>query len=155
MSQQKLAHVDHLVPWKASVALSLIGYPEDVARAMAYVSGDTIICADAESAHAVTFGAKVRSVTPNGDVYDPSWTLSGGAPPSGSGMFLRVQELLDAEKACDQARARLAELERGEEAGRDRRDRWKMFSRDVEMKEHELKLLDEQIGGSNAARVRE
>lgn len=122
---------------------------------MTYVFGDTIICADAESANAVTFGAKVRSVTLNGDVYDPSGTLSGGAPPSGSGVLLRVQELLDAERKLDQAQARLAELVRGEEAGRERRERWKKLSRDVEIKEHELRLLDEQIGGSNAARVRE
>lgn len=122
---------------------------------MAYVFGDTIICADAESANAVTFGAKVRSVTLNGDVYDPSGTLSGGAPPSGSGMLLRVQELLEAERGLDQAQARLAESERGEGAGRERRERWKKLSRDVEIKEHELRLLDEQIGGSNAARVRE
>lgn len=121
---------------------------------MAYVFGDAIICADAESANAVTFGAKVRSVTLNGDVYDPSGTLSGGAPPSGSGMLLRVRELLEAEKRLDQAMTRLAELERGEGAGRERRERWKKLSRDVEIKEHELRLLDEQIGGSNAARVR-
>ena len=153
-SPQKLAQDEHLAPGKASVALSLIGYPDEVARAMAFVFGDTIICADADSANAVTFGAKVRSVTLNGDVYDPSGTLSGGAPPSGSGMLLRVQELLEAEKKLDQAKARLAELERGEGAGREKRERWKKLSRDVEIKEHELRLLDEQIGGSNAARVR-
>ncbi|KAF9233061.1 condensin complex subunit SMC2 [Melanogaster broomeanus] len=145
LSAQKLAQVEQLAPGKANVALSLIGYPNEVARAMAYVFGDTIICADAESANAVTFGAKVRSVTLNGDVYDPSGTLSGGAPPSGSGMLLRVQELLDAEKKLDEARARLVELERGEQAGRERRERWK--------KKHEVHLLEEQLGGSNAARL--
>ncbi|KAN0078383.1 RecF/RecN/SMC [Tylopilus felleus] len=153
LSAQRLAQVENLAPGKANVALSLIGYPDEVARAMAYVFGDTIICADAESANAVTFGAKVRSVTLNGDVYDPSGTLSGGAPPSGSGTLSRVQELLDAERRLEQAQARLAELEKGQGAGRERRERWKKFSRDVEMKEHELRLLDEQIGGSNAARL--
>ncbi|KAF9220656.1 condensin complex subunit SMC2 [Gyrodon lividus] len=153
LSAQRLAQVEQLAPGKANVALSLIGYPDEVARAMAYVFGDTIICADAESANTVTFGAKVRSVTFNGDVYDPSGTLSGGAPPSGSGMLLRVQELLDAEKKLDRARAGLTELERGEGAGRDRRERWKKLSRDVEIKEHEVRLSEEQLGGSNAARL--
>ncbi|KAF8837161.1 condensin complex subunit SMC2 [Paxillus ammoniavirescens] len=153
LSAQRLAQVEQLAPGKANVALSLIGYPDDVARAMAYVFGDTIICADAESANTVTFGAKVRSVTLNGDVYDPSGTLSGGAPPSGSGMLLRVQELLDAEKKLDQAKRRLGELERGEEAGRERREKWKKLSRDVEIKEHEARLVEEQLGGSNAARL--
>ncbi|KAH7886786.1 condensin complex subunit SMC2 [Phlebopus sp. FC_14] len=153
LTAQKIAQVEQLAPGKANVALSLIGFPDEVARAMAYVFGDTIICADAESANAVTFGAKVRSVTLNGDVYDPSGTLSGGAPPSGSGTLLRVQELLDAEKRLEQAKGRLVELERGAEAGRERRERWRKLSREVEIKEHEVTLLEEQLGGSNAARV--
>ena len=121
---------------------------------MAYVFGDTIVCADADSANAVTFGAKVRSVTLNGDLYDPSGTLSGGAPPSGSGVLLKVQEVSEAEKRLDEAKARFAELERGESAGRERRERWKKLTRDIEIKEHDLRLLDEQLEGSNAARVR-
>ncbi|KAG9312704.1 condensin complex subunit SMC2 [Chiua virens] len=128
---QRLAQVDRLSQGTANVALSLIGYPNEVARAMAYVFGDTIVCADAKSANAVT----------------------GGAPPSGNGMLLRVQELVEAERSLEQANTRLAELERAEGASRDRRERWKKLSRDVEIKEHELSLLNEQIGGSNAAKL--
>ncbi|KAG6336423.1 hypothetical protein ID866_2666 [Astraeus odoratus] len=153
LSAQKLAHVSQLAHDKAHPALSLIGYPDEVARAMAYVFGDTIVCADAQTANAVTFGAKVRSVTLAGDSYDPSGTLSGGAPPTGSGVLIRVQELQDAERRVKEAQDRLRELERGEEAGRDRRERWKSLTRELEIKEHEAKLLDEQLGGSNAAKL--
>lgn len=126
-----------------------------MANAIAYVFSDTLICDDAESAKRVTFSRDVgvRSVTLEGDVYDPSGTLSGGSAPSGSGVLIQVQELLEAESRLNEARKKLQLLEA--EEGRSKKDRedWKVLKRDLEMKEHELKLLEGQIEGSNAARV--
>ncbi|KAH7922255.1 condensin complex subunit SMC2 [Leucogyrophana mollusca] len=153
LSAQKLATVNSKAPGKAHPALSLIGYPDEVAKAMAFVFGDTIVCDDPESAKAVTFGANVRSVTLDGDLYDPSGTLSGGSAPSGGGTLLKVQELLEAERQLEEAGARLAELEKKEEGEREGRERWKRLSRELQMKEHEVRLLEEQMGGSNATRL--
>lgn len=145
-----------LAPGKVHLALSLVGYPQDVANAMAFVFGDTLICDDAESAKLVTFSplvGGVRSVTLDGDVYDPSGTLSGGSAPSGSGTLIRVQELLEAERKLAEAEGRLKALEAQEAQGRDGRERWKKLSRELEIKQHEVRLLEEQIEGGNAARV--
>ncbi|KAG1878968.1 condensin complex subunit SMC2 [Suillus subluteus] len=153
LNAQRLAQVDQLAPGKANLALSLIGYPEEVARAMAFVFGDTIVCEDAEAANAVTFGAKVRSVTLNGDLYDPSGTLSGGAAPSGSGTLLRVQELLEAERKLGEAQSRLSELERAEAANREKKESWRKLTRELDIKLHEVSLLEQQAEGSNAVRL--
>jgi structural maintenance of chromosome 2 len=153
---QKLSSATKLAPGKVRLALSLVGYPEDVANAMAFVFGDTLVCDDAESAKLVTFSPQVggvRSVTLEGDVYDPSGTLSGGSAPSGSGTLVKVQELLEAERKLSDAKRRLDELEKAEAKGKDGRDRWKKLSRELEIKEHEMRLLEEQVEGSNAARV--
>lgn len=138
------------------LALSLVGYPQDVSNAMAYVFGDTLICDDAESAKLVTFSAQVgvKSVTLDGDVYDPAGTLSGGAAPSSNGMLIKVQELLDAERRLGEAVGRLQMLEREEERSKGNREQWKKISRELDIKEHEMRLLQEQVGGSNATRVR-
>ena len=122
---------------------------------MAYVFGDTLICDDAESAKAVTFSREVgtRSVTLAGDVYDPSGTLSGGAAPSGSGVLVKVQDLQRAESALAEARARLEGLEKEAERGRAGREQWRRMAGELEIREHEMHLLEEQVGGSNAARV--
>lgn len=123
---------------------------------MAYVFGGTLICDDAESAKLVTFSREVgvESVTLDGDVYDPSGTLSGGSAPSGSGLLIKVQEIQEEEGRLREARGRLERLEREAEQGRGRREQWKTLSRELELKEHEMKLLEEQVGGSNAAMVR-
>jgi hypothetical protein len=137
-------------------ALSLVGYPDEVAEAIAFVFSDTLICDDAASAQAVTFARQVgvRSVTLDGDVYDPSGTMSGGAAPSGSGILARAQELRAVEERVAAARRTLGELEREEVARRAARDKWRERKRELEIKEHELRLLEEQVGSSNASRVR-
>jgi structural maintenance of chromosome 2 len=69
------------------LALELVGHAPKVACAMAFV------CDDAAAVQRVTFSPQVGGVwaaTLDGDVYDPSGTLSGGAPPSGSGLLARV-----------------------------------------------------------------
>ena len=80
--------------------------------------------------------------------------MSGGAAPSGSGVLVRAQELRAAEERVAQARATLDALEREEAAARPGRDAWRARIRELQIKEHELRLLEEQIGSSNAARVR-
>jgi len=49
--------------------------------------------------------------------------------------------------------ARLASLEKEEERNKKARESWKQLVRELEIKEHELKLLEEQVVGSNAPRV--
>ncbi|OBZ73328.1 Structural maintenance of chromosomes protein 2 [Grifola frondosa] len=153
--QVKLQAATRLAPGKVHLALSLVGYPDEVANAMIYAFGGTLICEDAESAKLVTFSREVgvKSVTLDGDVYDPSGTLSGGSAPSGNGILIKVQELLDAEGKLGEARGRLDMLEREDERSRASREKWRKSKRELEIKEHQMQLLEEQVGGSNATRI--
>lgn len=153
VSLQKLNAAAKIAPNKAHHALSLVGYPEEVTRAMAYVFGDSIICKDPESAKAVTFNKAVgvKTVTVQGDVYDPSGTMSGGSAPSGNGVLLRVQELNRIQAKLAEAKQTIRELEEGKDSSA--RRQWAALNRELEIKEHELTLLEEQVGGSNASRV--
>ena len=136
-------------------ALSLVGYEEDVKKAIAYIFGDTLICDDADTAKRVTFhnDVRVKSVTLEGDVYDPSGTLSGGSAANSSQILVQVQELLEIEGKVREANGKLQVLMRDEAKTKNLRDTWRTHIRDLEIKQHELKLLEEQIGGSNASLV--
>ncbi|KAJ8469227.1 hypothetical protein ONZ51_g9127 [Trametes cubensis] len=128
---------------KARPALSLIGYPEEVANAMAYVFGGTFVCDDAATAKRITFSqdAGIKSVTLDGDVYDPSGTLSGGSAPNSSGILVKVQDLLEAEGNLQDAIARQSALELEEKRTSDVRNHRFNLSRELTIKEHELNLL--------------
>ncbi|KAH9009648.1 condensin subunit, partial [Lactarius pseudohatsudake] len=73
--------------------------------------------------------------------------------PSGSGVLVRAQELRAAEERVAQARGTLEALEREEAAARPGRDAWRARTRELQIKEHELRLLEEQVGSSNASRI--
>jgi structural maintenance of chromosome 2 len=133
-----------------------VGYPDEVEKAMSYVFGDTFVCDDAEIAKLVTFSPEVkgaRSVTLAGDVYDPSGTLSGGSAPSSSGILIKVQDLLDVERQLGEAQGKVNLLLQEEERTREQRDKWRSLVKELDIKEHSMKLLEEQVGGSNATRV--
>ena len=156
-SAQKLTAAKKIGGEKVNLALSLVGYEEEVTNAMAFVFGDTLICDDSNTAKAVTFNSAVglKSVTLDGDVYDPSGTLSGGSAPSSSGLLVKVQELKEAAARLEAAKAGLRKLEQAQASSKGAKDAWLKLARELEIKEHEVKLLDEQLGGSNAARVSE
>lgn len=122
---------------------------------MEYVFGDTLICDDADSAKKVTFAREigVKSVTLQGDVYDPSGTLSGGAPPVSNKALISVQELLDIERRLNDATGQLRTLEQEEVQTRASRENWKGLAKELDLKEHEMRLVEEQVGGSNATKV--
>lgn len=61
-------------------ALSLVCYDHELHRAMEWVFGTAFICRDMDSAKRVTFDRNImkKSVTLDGDVFDPAGTLTGG-----------------------------------------------------------------------------
>ncbi|KAJ5510116.1 RecF/RecN/SMC [Penicillium expansum] len=112
-SVEKIGAAQNLAPGKVDLALSLVGYDEEVLAAMNYVFGNTLICQDADTAKKVTFDPSVRmkSVTLEGDVYDPSGTLSGGSSPNSSGVLVTLQKLNDITKELRSKERQLATLE--------------------------------------------
>lgn len=144
-----------MAPGKVNLALSLIGYSDDVSAAMAYVFGDMLICADKEAAQKVTFNKAVgvKSVTLEGDVYDPSGTLSGGAAPSGNGILLKVQELNGLEKEIDACVRELTQINKDLSKAKATIDAYRKAKRELDLKEHEVSLLEQQVQSSNAAQV--
>lgn len=76
-------------------ALSLIDYNPAFERVMKNVFGWVLICKDLDAAKKVTYHPRIkcRCVTLDGDVVDPSGTLSGGAAPKGGIVLQEVAEI--------------------------------------------------------------
>lgn len=64
----------------AAVALSRIMYDKKVSSAMEFAFGNVFICPSMQHAKQVTLANHIRkrSVTYEGEVFDPAGTLSGG-----------------------------------------------------------------------------
>lgn len=155
-SGDKIGAAQKLAPGKVDLALSLIGYDKEVSAAMEYVFGSTLVCANADTAKKVTFDPAVRmkSVTLEGDVYDPSGTLSGGSSPSSSGMLVTLQKLNELNKELAAREAELVSLQELMVKEKKKLESCRKTKQDLDLKNHEIKLTEEQIGGNSSSSVR-
>lgn len=64
---------------KARLALDLIDYKPDFYNSVSSVFGGFFVCENRQVARAVTFDFKQKAITLEGDVYEPSGTMSGGS----------------------------------------------------------------------------
>ena len=80
----------------------------------------------------------MKSVTLEGDVYDPSGTLSGGAAPQSSGLLTKVQEMNKAKEDLRSVQAELSKMEKEDEKAQGVKSKWKELKKNINLKEHEL-----------------
>ena len=154
-SAQTIATAQNIAPGKVDLALSLVGYDEEVSAAMEYVFGNTLICADAETAKRVTFdpNVRMRSITLEGDAYDPSGTLSGGSAPSSSGVLVTLQKLNEITRQLREAEASLGQLHSHIAREKSKLDQAKRIKQELDLKAHEIKLAEEQISGNSSSSI--
>ena len=154
-SADKIGAAQKLAPGKVDLALSLVGYDDEISAAMEYVFGTTLVCEDAETAKKVTFDPAVRmkSVTLEGDVYDPSGTLSGGSSPDSSGVLVTLGKLNDLNKELNALESELSELQSSMAKENKKLDSARKAKQELDLKTHEIKLTEEQIGGNSSSSV--
>ena len=122
---------------------------------MEYVFGSTLVCEDAESAKRVTFDPTVRmkSVTLEGDVYDPSGTLSGGSSPQTSGVLVTLQKLNELTKDLRAQEQALANLQATMARDKKKLDAARKTKQELDVKVHEIKITEEQINSNSSSSV--
>lgn len=154
-SAEKIGAAQKIAPGKVDLALSLIGYDDEVTAAMNYVFGNTLICNDADTAKRVTFDPSVRikSVTLDGDVYDPSGTLSGGSSPNSSGVLVTLQKLNEITREIRSKERVLASIEETMRKEKKKLDAVRSIKQELDLKTHEIKLTEEQISGNSSSSV--
>ena len=155
-SADKTGAAQRLAPGKVDLALSLIGYDDEVSAAMEYVFGSTLVCDDAGVAKKVTFDPAVRmkSVTLEGDVYDPSGTLSGGSATNSSGVLVTLQKLNEVNAEMEARENELQELQRLIAHEKQKTESAQKTKQELDLKTHEIRLTEEQIGGNSSSSVR-
>ena len=154
-SAEKIGAAQKIAPGKVDLALSLVGYDDEVSTAMEYVFGNTLICADAETAKRVTFDPTVRmkSITLEGDSYDPSGTLSGGSSPNSSGVLVTLQKYNELTKELNGKEKALTELQSTMSREKKNFDQARKIKQELDLKSHEIRLTEEQISGNSSSSI--
>ncbi|XP_028132616.1 structural maintenance of chromosomes protein 2 [Diabrotica virgifera virgifera] len=139
---QKLVGAENCKP-----AMSLIEYDRELQSAMEFVFGNVFICRDLSIAKQISFHDKIRRkcVTLDGDVTDPSGTLSGGAPIKGGSMFLQLWEaqkkeglLATKERELEKINALIQQLSGQQE-------KYNSLKHKLDMAQHELNFVQQKL----------
>lgn len=132
-----------------------MGYDDEVSAAMEYVFGSTLVCADTATAQKVTFDPSVRmkSVTLDGDVYDPAGTLSGGSAPQSSGVLVTLQKLNEINRELGRSTKELSNLQAIMARDKQKMDVARKTKQELDLKTHEIELTQKQIDGNSSSSV--
>jgi len=93
----------------SSPAINLVGFEEEIRSAIEYVFGSSLIVDGMDAANKICDATKVRTVTVEGDVYDPSGTISGGSNKNLSTLS-RLTDLLNTTKILQEKKSQLSEV---------------------------------------------
>jgi structural maintenance of chromosome 2 len=152
---QRIAAAKSIAPGKVELALSLIDYDPEVAKAMEYIFASTLICADPQTANAVSFDKRVNlgSVTYQGDIYETSGTLSGGSAPASGGVLVTMRKINKLEQEIAEATARLDSIKEMIQREKKKLDMARSIKNQLELKRHEISLTEEQINSNSSTKI--
>lgn len=138
-------------------ALSLVEFDSELRPAMEYVFGQTFICRDMDTAKKVTFHPKImkKSVTFDGDVMDPSGTLSGGAAEKGV-PILSLLAQFNADKAELKTKSEiLAKLDANFKNISREAQKYREIKEKLELATHELEMVKRKIEQTSHHQLKE
>ena len=153
----KLAAARNLVgAKKVHLALELLAYAPEVGPAMAHVFGETLVCDDKEAARAVCDALKLKTVTLEGDLFDPSGTLTGGSRArSTNSLLARLSLLAESRKELYALEAEVSSLRAQLDECRASAEKLSGLSSNLEVKVHQLSLHAEQLRSSPVGQLDE
>lgn len=128
-------------------AISLVGYDEQLRAAMEYVFGSSFVCNDMELAKKVTFNEAImkRSVTLEGDSFDPAGTLTGGSRAQTGSILVKLQELIEVEEQLRTKKSLLDKVVKELNAMQKMSGKFQQLKQQHELKTHETELLKTKL----------
>jgi structural maintenance of chromosome 2 len=139
----------------ATCAVELVGYDQDLSAAMSFVFGSTLVCESLEVAKSVAFdkGVRTRTVTLDGDSFEPQGTLTGGSKANLGAVLGQLRSLSDASTELgvrqERFRAASSQLKRLESAI----NAFDAASQKVEIEREKLAQLDKQLSLSTHSQL--
>ena len=140
---------------QADLALSLIESDPILEPAMKFVFGNTFVCTDSHSAKQIAFNKaiKQRTVTLEGDLFDPAGTLSGGSASSQQSLLSKLAELTTLQAKESSLKLKLGELNKRFAVLQKSFSQHEELAEKVEIVSHELSLIQTRLDGSNFSAI--
>ncbi|RWS30541.1 structural maintenance of chromosomes protein 2-like protein [Leptotrombidium deliense] len=156
VDQNALRNAERLVG-KENVksAVSLIEYDKRFHNAMKYVFGDILVCPNMEIAKKVAFAKDVqkKTVTLDGEVFDPSGTLFGGFLGQRGKTLSQIMKIKENKRIINDIEYQLQAIEETLNSMNADAQRYSELKNKIDFKLHEISLLKERLQQTNEHKV--
>lgn len=129
----------------AQPAIELVGFDEEVRSAIEYVFGSTLVVDGMKAANSICDTTKTRTVTLDGDVYEPSGLISGGSNNNLGSTLTRISQLTEASKELKEKKARLKAVVKKLEGMSAQSRQYEKLSAELEIAQSELSAVEKHI----------
>lgn len=139
----------------AQLGLELVGYDDEIKKAIEYVFGNVIVCDTAAVAQSITFNKTIaaKTVTLDGDVYEAGGTMSGGSKNNMGQLLSSLTELATASDAVAKLKIELKSLEATLLKLENASSGVKEMESAVELKTEALKMLKDKLSATTYAQT--
>ena len=130
------------------LALTLIGYDEEVQEAIEYVFGSTLVCDNLEIARKVTFNKSIRlrSVTLDGDIFEPSGVIEGGSRTTTNPILPLLSKVNDLRQSLKENEEEYRKVNEQFKQLNAKRQRYLSLKNKLELESHNLDVLTNEDG---------
>ena len=130
---------------KAWPAIELVGFDEEVRTAMEYVFGSSLVVDGSKAANQICDTTKTRTVTLEGDVYDPSGTISGGSKNNLGTTLAKLSELSAASDMLVEQKSRMSSVKAKLESMRAKSNEFEKMINKLELAKAELAGIEKHL----------
>lgn len=126
-------------------AIELVGYDEEVRSAIEHVFGSTLVVDEMKAANAICDATKTRTVTIDGDVYEPSGLISGGSKDNLGSILSKISLLAVASKDLQEKSKRMDHVEKKLESMSSQVRQFEKLGAELELAKSELEAVEKHI----------
>lgn len=129
----------------AQPAIELVGFEEEVRNAIEHVFGSTLVVDGMKAANSICDATKTRTVTLDGDVYEPSGLISGGSKDNLGSTLSKISQLTAASKELKDKTKRLDIIVNKLESMSSQSREFEKVSGELELATSELAAVEKHI----------
>lgn len=129
----------------AQPAIELVGFEEEVRTAIEHVFGSTVVVDGMKAANSICDATKTRTVTLDGDIYEPSGLISGGSKDNLGSTLSKISQLTAASKELKDKTKRLDVVVKKLESMSAQSRQFEKLSGELEIATSELAAVEKHI----------
>ncbi|KAN0047727.1 hypothetical protein ACTA71_002112 [Dictyostelium dimigraforme] len=144
---QKIKSAQKITNGAVKPAIEFVNYDKELQPAMNFVFGSTFIATDKKYAEKTAFDTsiKVRTISLEGDEYNPAGSLTGGSGPSSGSILTKIQRLNENNRRLRENQAQLEQINFELAQLKSVTDRFKQLEQQLNIKQHAASLIKQRF----------